>query len=259
MCLTHIIGLVILCAVVAAAEDLVDVTMLTRNFVYGPRISPKLDCYVPPGVYARLSYSLGRPTRFSVGITRGPTNTIFDLNVPRRVSLHPRTTLYECAVNGSEISTVISPAMYYDRRDGPTFLPENFTVTANLNETATLRIQGAPGYNYVYPHVTSWAKVTFDRKEVSKTLATGNKTSLTIPRAGRGESGVYVARGPPHRRPGRNRAVIRLIVRSCKRGLWGKYCRNRCPDCKNGGLCHVESGKCLCPPGFKGQLCEEGE
>uniref|UniRef100_A0A6Q2ZFH3 receptor protein-tyrosine kinase n=1 Tax=Esox lucius TaxID=8010 RepID=A0A6Q2ZFH3_ESOLU len=42
----------------------------------------------------------------------------------------------------------------------------------------------------------------------------------------------------------------------CKSGLWGPGCEHRCPQCSNGGICHDETGECICPPGFKGHSCE---
>ncbi|XP_051523231.1 tyrosine-protein kinase receptor Tie-2 [Myxocyprinus asiaticus] len=51
-------------------------------------------------------------------------------------------------------------------------------------------------------------------------------------------------------------AITRLIVRSCKAGLWGVNCTNSCPPCVNGGVCHDGTGECICPPGFKGATCE---
>ncbi|KAI1900168.1 hypothetical protein AGOR_G00047230 [Albula goreensis] len=50
-------------------------------------------------------------------------------------------------------------------------------------------------------------------------------------------------------------AITRLIVRKCP-ASWGPHCSEACPPCVNGGICHDETGECLCPPGFKGHTCE---
>ncbi|KAG7481523.1 hypothetical protein MATL_G00067860 [Megalops atlanticus] len=51
-------------------------------------------------------------------------------------------------------------------------------------------------------------------------------------------------------------AITRLIVRKCPAGSWGPDCSRTCPLCVNGGVCHDDTGECLCPPGFRGQTCE---
>ncbi|XP_066297249.1 protein draper-like [Branchiostoma lanceolatum] len=51
--------------------------------------------------------------------------------------------------------------------------------------------------------------------------------------------------------------MMRVIVRSCPEGKFGGGCTDDCPRCYNGGMCHDETGECICPPGFKGRNCEE--
>ncbi|XP_078616752.1 angiopoietin-1 receptor-like isoform X2 [Branchiostoma floridae x Branchiostoma japonicum] len=51
--------------------------------------------------------------------------------------------------------------------------------------------------------------------------------------------------------------IMRVIVRSCPEGKFGGGCTEDCPRCYNGGMCHDETGECICPPGFKGRNCEE--
>lgn len=41
----------------------------------------------------------------------------------------------------------------------------------------------------------------------------------------------------------------------CPGGKWGPDCSKDCP-CKNGGRCEPHTGKCLCPPGWKGVHCQ---
>ncbi|XP_077549587.1 uncharacterized protein LOC144162800 [Haemaphysalis longicornis] len=248
MYLPHILGLVVLSAGATAAADILDVTMLSRNFVYGPGSSPKFECYVPPGVSAHFGVSITEVPFSGVEFRPGRTNGAYVLDVPQHVFFHARTNLYWCDVHGSAISTVTSPAMYYDENDGPTFLPQNFTVTANVYERVTLRVQGAPGFDHVRPHVTSWAKVDDAAGTVSNTLATGDMESLTLRSVRSSDSGVYIASGPRFEAPGRNRAVMKLIVR--RPTLFPR-------DCKNGGQSHGVTGQCICPPGFKGRLCGE--
>ncbi|XP_072016268.1 angiopoietin-1 receptor-like [Amphiura filiformis] len=48
----------------------------------------------------------------------------------------------------------------------------------------------------------------------------------------------------------------RLIVRGCLAAKFGPGCESDCPACTNGGICDDTTGVCICPPGFKGTLCE---
>ncbi|XP_019632351.1 PREDICTED: angiopoietin-1 receptor-like [Branchiostoma belcheri] len=54
----------------------------------------------------------------------------------------------------------------------------------------------------------------------------------------------------------RKQGIMRLIVRACAENKYGSDCSNDCPDCYNGGVCHDQTGECVCPPGFSGTYCE---
>ncbi|XP_061487349.1 angiopoietin-1 receptor isoform X3 [Rhineura floridana] len=69
------------------------------------------------------------------------------------------------------------------------------------------------------------------------------------------DSAVYSARyiGGSHF----TSAYTRLIVRRCASQKWGPDCSSHCPECKNNGICHEDTGECICPPGFMGKTCEK--
>ncbi|XP_071510082.1 uncharacterized protein [Diadema antillarum] len=88
---------------------------------------------------------------------------------------------------------------------------------------------------------------------------TGAATSYTI--AGEvtpADGGVYELHLKGERGLGRA-GLLRLIVRECPAGrhdvLGG--CLQACQSCSNGGICHSETGECVCPPGFMGDQCEQ--
>ncbi|KAH9369774.1 hypothetical protein HPB48_007741 [Haemaphysalis longicornis] len=54
-------------------------------------------------------------------------------------------------------------------------------------------------------------------------------------------------------------AWIRLAVAGCPRGKFGPTCRQDCPPCRNGGVCHDVYGDCICPAGFAGPHCDTRE
>ena len=55
-----------------------------------------------------------------------------------------------------------------------------------------------------------------------------------------------------------DKALLRLIVRGCEKGKWGYPACEQICKCINGGACDEDTGKCICPPGFKGEQCELG-
>ncbi|XP_030148676.1 angiopoietin-1 receptor [Lynx canadensis] len=52
-------------------------------------------------------------------------------------------------------------------------------------------------------------------------------------------------------------AFTRLIVRRCEAQKWGPECNRVCTVCMNNGICHEDTGECICPPGFMGRTCEK--
>ncbi|KAM5298953.1 angiopoietin-1 receptor isoform 3-T3 [Ctenodactylus gundi] len=52
-------------------------------------------------------------------------------------------------------------------------------------------------------------------------------------------------------------AFTRLIVRRCEAQKWGPECNHLCTACVNSGVCHEDTGECICPPGFMGKTCEK--
>jgi len=50
-----------------------------------------------------------------------------------------------------------------------------------------------------------------------------------------------------------------LIAAACPEGRWGLGCQELCPECANNGSCDPATGACVCPPGFTGSRCQDGE
>ncbi|XP_077498600.1 phosphatidylinositol phosphatase PTPRQ-like [Amblyomma americanum] len=237
-------------------EHLLDITALHRNFIYGKNTASALECHSPESPVDRADYTIKEvPFRRALSILTGSTEGVFPVNIPSNSYPHSRTNLFWCMVHSSLLSDVASPALYNDHEDGPTFLPIKFTVTASLGEPVTLQVQAVPG-SAETPRVMSWVRVTAGGRADEVLSDGGCRMTWTIPRADVKHNGVYIANGPRVTSPGKNRAVFRVIVRSCRHGMYGIDCNNQCPDCKNGGVCHDTSGECICPPGFKGHLCE---
>ncbi|XP_070562437.1 uncharacterized protein [Ptychodera flava] len=81
--------------------------------------------------------------------------------------------------------------------------------------------------------------------------------SIQVLHAKSSDAGIYECYIDDSQRKEGKHGFMRLIVRDCPSGKWEPpNCLKTCPTCYNGGVCKSETGKCICPPGFKGQQCE---
>lgn len=49
------------------------------------------------------------------------------------------------------------------------------------------------------------------------------------------------------------------LTKGCEAQKWGPDCNRDCTACMNNGVCHEDTGECICPPGFMGRTCEKGK
>uniref|UniRef100_A0A8C7C7K9 receptor protein-tyrosine kinase n=1 Tax=Oncorhynchus kisutch TaxID=8019 RepID=A0A8C7C7K9_ONCKI len=129
------------------------------------------------------------------------------------------------------------------------FLPESLTITVSIGEDVNISFTRRKVFAedaVIYKNGSFIHSVP--KNEIPDILVypvLGVKSS---------DAGLYTARSIAGAKP--TSAITRLIVRKCKPGLWGPSCEHSCPRCSNGGVCHDETGECICPPGFKGHTCE---
>lgn len=50
-----------------------------------------------------------------------------------------------------------------------------------------------------------------------------------------------------------------FLTKGCEAQKWGPECNGVCTTCMNNGVCHEDTGECVCPPGFMGRTCEKGK
>ncbi|KAK4315072.1 hypothetical protein Pmani_013686 [Petrolisthes manimaculis] len=100
-----------------------------------------------------------------------------------------------------------------------------------------------------------------------RSFAAPDKTlPFTLENVTQADAGIYVlgnGKNGNHFTPyikdkdaGGKGAYFHLTVQDCTPGKYGTKCEEWCPDCENGGLCHPQTGSCLCAPGFQGTTCQ---
>eukprot|EP00058_Branchiostoma_floridae_P005014 XP_002590502.1 hypothetical protein BRAFLDRAFT_86173 [Branchiostoma floridae] len=124
--------------------------------------------------------------------------------------------------------------------------PKYFTVSANKGDSVTLYTQAVEQTGQT---AVRWRRNGFPL--FGPTEFTLELTSLDP----RFQAGVYECYYPSDY-SGKRHAISLLIIRSCPEGLWGQECDQPCPVCLNGGQCQVETGECMCAPGFRGPTCQ---
>nr|XP_014431078.1 angiopoietin-1 receptor isoform X3 [Pelodiscus sinensis] len=133
---------------------------------------------------------------------------------------------------------------------GASFLPVALTVTVNKGEQVNISFikKIAKEEDAIINKNGSFFH-SVPRHEVPNVL------EVTYSQAQLQDAGVYSARyiGGNHF----TSAYTRLIVRRCDAQKWGPNCSSICPVCMNNGICHEDTGECLCPPGFMGKTCEK--
>ncbi|XP_077499778.1 receptor-type tyrosine-protein phosphatase U-like isoform X3 [Amblyomma americanum] len=142
---------------------------------------------------------------------------------------------FVCSVSGSVLSSATSLAM---RRESN--FPHTLSQTISVGEAATL--------NNVNGGRVSWYK---DGDMARSAVVKDRSSRIEIVQAQLGDAGIYMfqmSHGSPQ--------VTRLIVRACPTGTYGHDCKEKCPQCLNGGVCHDITGVCICPPGFAGHSCD---
>ncbi|CAB1319164.1 unnamed protein product [Coregonus sp. 'balchen'] len=146
---------------------------------------------------------------------------------------------FYCRAKNSDTNQIYT----YKMLNEAVFLPKSLTITVSIGEDV----------NICFTRRKVFAEDAVIYKNVPKNEI---PDILVYPVQGvaSSDAGLYTARSIAGAKS--TSAITRLIVRKCKAGLWGPSCQHSCPLCSNGGVCHDETGECICPPGFKGHTCE---
>ncbi|XP_033110344.1 multiple epidermal growth factor-like domains protein 10 [Anneissia japonica] len=128
-----------------------------------------------------------------------------------------------------------------------TVLPQHRTITTSIGETVHL-VMILNGDN---ANSLRWKK-----DGGSDIMEWEGLSNVSLKIIGKKDAGIYECYPEGRRHLGQH-AILRLLVRGCPRGKWlPPDCGNDCPVCYNGGVCSVQFGSCICPPGFTGDNCQ---
>ncbi|XP_030844076.1 tyrosine-protein kinase receptor Tie-1-like [Strongylocentrotus purpuratus] len=123
-------------------------------------------------------------------------------------------------------------------------LPEQTTLTVHVGETVTFAVA-----TNLTEDDLRW------RFNLVGIHGGKGKQSLTLENVQLNQTGVYKCFATGKGWDAKN-AIFLLHVVRCPAHRWGSECEHTCNECLNGGKCDVDSGECVCPPGFNGTTCE---
>ncbi|XP_043094566.1 tyrosine-protein kinase receptor Tie-2 [Puntigrus tetrazona] len=237
------------CLLTGRALDLSDVTLINPDPVVSSLTSPSLLCvssdWTVPGT-GSLSLGHEYPDQEAHILSAEPDRSHHSAAKVTWMSRNHTFGAFYCQVKNSNRSKIYTYKMLHEAA----FLPESLTITVNEGEDV----------NISYSRKTYSPEDTVIDKNGNFVHSSPqgdimDVVNYTIINAkAQSHAGIYAIRyisGAPF-----SSAITRLIVRSCKAGLWGSDCTKSCLSCTNGGVCDDVTGECICPPGFKGPTCE---
>ncbi|XP_068250956.1 uncharacterized protein [Palaemon carinicauda] len=126
---------------------------------------------------------------------------------------------------------------------------KKLTITVNTEDDVVIEFRNTLNLTQM-----TWRQ---DPKEPYEKINMTDESKLIVPLDKTKESGVYLFE-MDNNQPGASReCAVVIIRRECPANRYGDHCSLWCPDCMHGGICDAKTGKCVCPPGLKGELCEE--
>ncbi|KTF82928.1 hypothetical protein cypCar_00023430 [Cyprinus carpio] len=233
------------------ALDVSDVTLINPDPIVSSVNSPSLLCVSSDWTVSgtgSLSLGHGYPDQEAHVLSAKPDRSYHSAAKVTWMSRNHTFGAFYCQLKNSNRSKIYTYKMLHEAA----FLPESLTITVNEGEDV----------NISYSIKTYLPEDTVIRKNgvYEHTSPQGDFMDVInyqiINAKAQTHAGIYAIQyisGAPF-----SSAITRLIVRSCKAGLWGADCMKSCLPCANGGVCDDVTGECICPPGFKGPTCETG-
>ncbi|XP_066294642.1 tyrosine-protein kinase receptor Tie-1-like [Branchiostoma lanceolatum] len=152
------------------------------------------------------------------------------------------TNAYSCRGQQNGVSDKV---ITFKMRDDADVKPRLFSRTVNVGDPVTLEMVRNPD---------STRTGDLDWRRNGIVLPGEKSLTLNINSVQSSDEGIYEC----YYREAysdRKQGIMRLIVRACAENKYGPGCSSDCPACYNGGVCHDQTGECVCPPGFMGTHC----
>ncbi|XP_068225642.1 tyrosine-protein kinase receptor Tie-1-like [Palaemon carinicauda] len=128
---------------------------------------------------------------------------------------------------------------------------KKLTITVNREDDVVIEFKNHPSWDQMEWHQDQDPKKPYEN--ISKT----DESKLIVPYDKTKESGVYLFKNINIAPGASGECAVAIIRRECPANMYGDQCSLWCPDCMHGGVCDAKTGKCVCPPGLRGEWCEE--
>ncbi|XP_067295907.1 angiopoietin-1 receptor [Pseudorasbora parva] len=237
------------CWLTARALDISDVTLINPDPVVSSANLPSLLCVSSDWTGSGTSsLSLGHefPDLDAHVLSSEPERSRHSAAKVTWMSRNHTFGAFYCQVKNSNGSKIYTYKMLHEAA----LFPESLTITVNEGEDVNISFTMKTYLpEDIIFHKNGFFEHTLPKEDIMDII----HYPITNAKA-QSHAGLYSVRyisGAQF-----SSAITRLIVRSCKAGLWGVNCKKPCLPCTNGGVCHDGTGECICPPGFKGPTCQ---
>ncbi|XP_077091618.1 angiopoietin-1 receptor [Siphateles boraxobius] len=237
------------CLLTGTALDISDVSLINPDPVVSSANLPSLLCVSSDWTGSgSSSLSLGHeyPDVDAHVLSTEPDRSRHSAAKVTWISRNHTFGAFYCQVKNSNGSKIYTYKMLHEAD----FYPESLTITVNKGEDVKLSFTTK---KYLQEDIVIHKNGHFEHSSPKEDIMDIINFPITNAKA-ESHAGLYsiryISKAPF------SAAITRLIVRSCKAGLWGVNCTKPCVPCANGGVCHDGTGECICPPGFKGPACQ---
>ncbi|XP_016339988.1 tyrosine-protein kinase receptor Tie-2-like [Sinocyclocheilus anshuiensis] len=237
------------CLITGRALDISDVTLINPDPVVSSVNLPSLRCVSSDWTVSGTgSLSLGHeyPDQEAHVLSTEPDRSHHSAAKITWMSRNHTFGAFYCQLKNSSRSKIYTYKMLHEAA----FLPESLTITVNEGEDVNISYSRK---TYLPEDTVIYKNGNFEHSSPKEDIMDVINYPIINAKA-QSHAGIYAIRyisEAPF-----SSAITRLIVRSCKAGLWGADCMKSCLSCANGGVCDDVTGECICPPGFKGPTCE---
>ncbi|XP_077972532.1 uncharacterized protein LOC144427337 [Styela clava] len=242
---------------IAAVDSAVDVTMVIPQSISSVQVQSQIKCVANDSYDAELGVEVDVGAGDSI-----PEESIADGIEPEdwpgiqatmsRDSGVKRYGIFYCSATEKNNTNVTTKVVGTILPSSAQSFPSRFIYTTSVGQSLDLKmIQPKPA---PYKDLM-WVRLAPGRPR----QFTSGRLEVNVPEVDVDLAGVYIVSFPLRDLTRRlyKQGLFRIIVRPCDEKRYGDSCQYDCTQCKNGGICDLKDGSCICPPGFGGPTCEK--